>query len=649
MRMLTPAYASPEQIVGGKLSTASDVYSLGAVLYRLVTGHATHDVDADSAEAITSAITTRDATPPSRWTPDAKGDLESILLKALRRDPQDRYETVDHLAEDLKAFLESRPVRARAGNAWYRARKFARRYWIPLAAAVVVIASLATGLLVANRQRAIAQRRFADVRQLSAKLFDIDRQVSLLAGSTKARQLIVDTSLEYLRRLAADVHDDPDLALEVATAYMSVARVEGVTSGPNLGQIDEANRDLEIAARLVQSVLAARPGNRAALLRAADIANDRAWLAWEAGHSDDSLALAKESASWLEAFAARADDRGSAAVILNLYGSLGHKFMLGERYDEAIWLCRRGSELAVLFGQPADRDSFLMTVSLARRYQGDLDGALEAAREATRLLEPSPTETRVARMMAYVLALAREGWILGEPDAISFGRTAEARDRLQRAFEIADVFVHKDPNDEATRSRLYLAGGPLGDLLRRSDPASALAVYDHTLADMNAVRSKFLQLRAIDLLTGSSYALRRLGRRADARERLDRAFATLRDLRLYPSPKVEAGSEADGALRALADYEADTGNVSGAVQLYDDLRERLVANGVPPDSTLMTSLAFSQLYEAIAALHRRQGRADLASAQDDDRLALWRGWDRKLPNNRFVAGQLSNFAAQSRR
>jgi hypothetical protein len=121
-----------------------------------------------------------------------------------------------------------------------RARKFARRYWIPLAAAVVVIASLATGLLVANRQRAIAQRRFADVRQLSAKLFDIDRQVSLLAGSTKARQLIVDTSLEYLRRLAADVHDDPDLALEVATAYMSVARVEGVTSGPNLGQIDEA-------------------------------------------------------------------------------------------------------------------------------------------------------------------------------------------------------------------------------------------------------------------------------------------------------------------------------------------------------------------------------------------------------------------------
>src|SRR5262249_4211645 len=149
-------------------------------------------------------------------------------------------------------------------------------------------------------------------------------------------------------------------------------------------------------------------------------ANDRAWLAWEAGHSDESMVLAKEAALWLDAFGARADDRASAATILSIYGNLGLKFMLGERYDEAIRLCQRGSELAVLFGRSNDRDTFLMTVSLARRYEGDLDGALAAAREATRLLEPGPSETRVAWIMAYVLALAREGWILGEADGISF-------------------------------------------------------------------------------------------------------------------------------------------------------------------------------------------------------------------------------------
>src|SRR6185312_3200298 len=133
------------------------------------------------------------------------------------------------------------------GDMWYRTRKFLRRYWMPLAAASTVVASLSIGLYVANRERNIAQQRFMDVRQLANKLFDIDSQIRQLSGSSKTRQLIVDTSLGYLRRLSADARHDPDLAVEVANAYMRVARVQGVPVSSNLGQMDQAERNLRIA------------------------------------------------------------------------------------------------------------------------------------------------------------------------------------------------------------------------------------------------------------------------------------------------------------------------------------------------------------------------------------------------------------------
>ena len=185
MRMLTPDYASPEQVTGGRVSTATDIYSLGAVLYQLLTGKPAHEFADHSPEEIAQVVTTREVTRPSKWMPELKGDLEFILLKALRKDPQERYATVEQFAEDLEAFLESRTVRARSGNAWYRTRKFLRRYWIPVTAAALVIASLAAGLYLANRQRVIAQRRFQDVRQLANRLFDIDDQVRQLPEAPK--------------------------------------------------------------------------------------------------------------------------------------------------------------------------------------------------------------------------------------------------------------------------------------------------------------------------------------------------------------------------------------------------------------------------------------------------------------------------------
>jgi serine/threonine protein kinase len=208
MRMLTPDYASPEQVRGGRISTATDIYSLGAVLYQLLTGKPAHEFEDRTPEGVARIVTMREVTRPSRWSPELKGDLEFILLKSLRKDPQERYATVEQLADDLQAFLEFRTVRARSSNAWYRTRRFVRRYWIPVTAAAVVFASLSVGLYIANRERGRANEEAATAKAVSDFL-----QRDLLAQASANNQSSPNTK------------PDPDLkvrtALDRAAAHIS--------------------------------------------------------------------------------------------------------------------------------------------------------------------------------------------------------------------------------------------------------------------------------------------------------------------------------------------------------------------------------------------------------------------------------------------
>jgi tetratricopeptide (TPR) repeat protein len=275
-----------------------------------------------------------------------------------------------------------------------------------------------------------------------------------------------------------------------------------------------------------------------------------------------------------------------------------------------------------------------------------LEAALTTIRESVRYLES--VRAGLFQQSSLAVALAREGWILGGGDYdLHLGRTREAVEVLDRAFQIADEPVHKDPNDEGSRSRLFLAGGAMAEILRRSDPRRALEVYDHTYRDMTQIQSRLLEIREVDLLAGSSYALRSLGRTREARERLDRAFALLAKLKLYPAEKIESGAEADFALCALADHEADTGNVERAIRIYEDLLVRLQAGDAKPETSLQDATDLSKIWTSMAQLYRRAQKSDLASAMAQRRLDLWRLWESKLPDNPFVRGKVAaalNFA-----
>jgi hypothetical protein len=134
--------------------------------------------------------------------------------------------------------------------------------------------------------------------------------------------------------------------------------------------------------------------------------------------------------------------------------------------------------------------------------------------------------------------------------------------------------------------------------------------------------------------------LRALGRPAEARHRLDTAFERLSQLKLYPAQKVSSGSITFKTLRALADFESGQGNLPRAIEIYTNLLDQTAAAGSDPASSLEDAADVSTLHEAIADLHRRTGRADLAVAFSARRLDLWQQWDRKVPHNPFVSHQL---------
>jgi serine/threonine protein kinase len=643
MRMLTPNYASPEQVSGGFVSTATDIYSLGAVLYKLLTGKPVHEFEENSPDKISSVVTTREVTRPSRWVPELKGDLEAILMKALRKDPQERYLTAEQFADDLQSYLDSRPVRARSGNRWYRVRKFARRYWIPLLAGGLVIGSLSAGLYIAEHERALAQRRFQDVRQLSNKLFDIDAQVRQLPGSTQARQLIVDTALEYLQRLRKDVAGDPVLALDVAGAYGSVAEVEGVSPGPSLGQMDRAARDLKIAEDMAQAVLASQPSNRAALLRAALIASEQRLLARSNFRSDEEAAWARKTVERLDRYHIRPGDQSQAPQVLLTYANAEVSLSSADP-DEALRIGRRGIELARLFHLPLQQANFLIATAGVLRKRGDIEEALKDAHQAVVLRDPGSSKPTLGRAMNFVYASRLEGSILGEDNAISLGRYGEAVQVLERAFNIADVFVHQDSNDEASRGYLMDTGLPLANILLHTDSRRALSIFDHVLRHTAEITNKEMRIFEVFLLSGSSYALRSLGRSGQAQQRLNRALTHLRQFQLYPvdkiDPKTSSGEAAARVLRALADHEGATGNVPRGIEIHQELLDRFAASGLKPESILSDAVEMSNTWASLATLYRRTGRTGLASAMEARRLELWRQWNRKLPNNEFVQRHL---------
>jgi serine/threonine protein kinase len=287
LRALTPAFCSPEQVLGLSITTASDVYSLGVVLFHLLAGRSPYRTALESTrDAIRDVCETEPLRPSvaaaqdsgtdrARSLPDR--DLDDITLKALRKEPERRYGSVEQLDEDLRRYLAGLPVLARGDHFSYRAGKFLRRHRVEVAAAALVGLALLAGIIISSReariadaQRARAERHFASVRALANTfMFKMDDSIRDLPGSTAARELLVKTALEYLDTLSREAGTDRSLQLELAEAYDKVGDIQGQANNPNTGKPQAALASYDKAIGLLTRLTAAEPANAQALRRLA--------------------------------------------------------------------------------------------------------------------------------------------------------------------------------------------------------------------------------------------------------------------------------------------------------------------------------------------------------------------------------------------
>src|SRR5579863_5481910 len=564
---LTPQCAAPEQLSGQPVTTATDVYALGVLFYLLLTGH--HPVGlgphspAELVKAIVEVEPTRASgtiTPPADkivaeqrgTTPEKlhrqlRGDLDTIVGKALKKNPAERYASVTGFADDLQRYLKHEPIGARPDTLAYRAAKFLRRNRTVVAlttvAVLLVIGSLSAGLYVANRERKVAESRFLQVRQLANKFIALDNDIRGLPGSTKIRMQMVSDSQQYLTSLGSDVHGDKDLALEIAYAYVRVAHAQGDPTSPNLGQFAEAELSQERAESFVDSVLKVDPRNRRGLFIAATIAHDRMVLANEQNRKPEMVFWADKASERVERFMTLGNlDPNDVYSMGYFEQNIAYCYDDARHFKDAL----RASQRALDITEPVAsahrvHGSILGALTIARWQTGDLDGALQTAQQAIQLQEAQAASGHASLRVNLANALYAEGMILGKQDAeFSLGRRKDALVAFQRGLDIGEELAKLDPADYLSRHTVATIGLEMGNILRHSDPQKALVVYDHGLSRIREMKTNVTaELSAADLLAGSSYAARWVGQDKDARERIDAAFQLLRDAHQYPANAVE--------------------------------------------------------------------------------------------------------------
>jgi non-specific serine/threonine protein kinase/serine/threonine-protein kinase len=250
--MMTPDYASPEQIRGEVVTTASDVYSLGVLLYELLADRRPLPLSGMAPAQMLKAIDTEPQKPseaaPRERARHLAGDLDTIVLKAMHRSPERRYSSAQQLGDDIRRYLAGLPVHARPDTIAYRVRKYAERHRAVVLAICLSTIAVAGGLLtavwqtgVAASKEAEARRRFGEIRELAAGLLgEVDASLENLPGATAAREILARKVLHYLDELAKDQVRDAKLQTDLAAAYERLGDILGGPKASNLGKSSAA-------------------------------------------------------------------------------------------------------------------------------------------------------------------------------------------------------------------------------------------------------------------------------------------------------------------------------------------------------------------------------------------------------------------------
>jgi non-specific serine/threonine protein kinase/serine/threonine-protein kinase len=600
VRLGTPAYSSPEQISGGPVGIASDVYSLGVILFELLTGQRPYRIDSLGWEESARIICERDATRPSslfsnrvaisdkaageetqavsrcrKTTVDGlrkrlTGDLDNILAVALRKDPSRRYRSVDQLSEELQNHLDGRPVKARGDSILYKSGKLLRRH--KLAAASLAILSVllcGSGGFAAWQAHRLSVRLSEDRQLASSFLVDVHDQIAMLPGSTPAREALLIKSVDYLNGLAHEGAPDPQLRSSLALAYERFADLLVGVDGAGLGRSAQALKTYDAARTLRESLAREAPKDANAQYQLASnyllgsyITGRIATLADRRAYDEKALLISQTLVD------AEPDNPRYQALLAKAYTSTAYGYGVSGDWSRA-------------------RSYFEQAAAIRRQLSAANPGDLEAQRERANIeyrigvidaqagkpREALPHLREALRLQGSIAAAQKDnGRIRSEMAAthhfigVSFaalGDFSAALSNLHQAVTLHEAMLAADPRD--ARARSLLAGNyaeQSSALLHSGRKQPALASIRRAVSlqqqlmkvDAKGVPAR-LSLADYQSRLASTYAA--LGQRQDAAKTWTRAAAVYDELDREGHLRLaDSRSDADHARSEAARYTA---------------------------------------------------------------------------------------------
>ena len=611
--LLTPNYASPEQIHGKPVTTASDIYALGIVLYELLTGKRPHEIEDPSPAALALAVCEKEPLPPSRHKRELKGDLDNIALMALRKEPDRRYASAEQFSEDIRRYLAGLPVIARQDTVLYRATKFVRRNKLATAAVLFAWLALSSGLGIAMWQARRAERGRNEARQFISKvLVNSFVRLRMVPGTLAAQRDFANESLVYLNKLAAESGHDPNTQLDLAVGYFWVAQIQATIGRMSLGRWEDSLRTGRQALVLAEQMYRRNPSDPVNSALMASLCHHIQNCYRALGNPHEALAWGKRSRPFIPASSAAAYDKVGAPQLkttLPAVATAGVLNSLGQyraALDELGWPDIKAASL-----------SPLVAGSHALAGIGDIEGARKLIRGGM----SRPVQHTYGNILLYADLVASLALVEGHPMRINLGNGDAGAALLRQSVDEDLALLSSDGDNEALASAVAIKRVWLAGMVWRDKPDEAIGLYRaaaefYRKAILASTRNLSYRREAIRMEAEFAELSSRLKQQADALEHLGRATAL-----------EKAIAEPQAYTRLIeGNIHARSGERGPAIESYQEavkLEAKAVAER-PEDMEARREQA--DCLETLAQFYAAAGEWREAREAYGRSLAIWRDW-----------------------